>query len=222
MSYEMVNEYYKKLERILRTQYGARGRTFGVLLQSVEPKLPRLVVVGLHEVQRVRNKLAHVLEFGPNSVPLGFDELCKEIIIHLSTAESDARPIVRGSASLQDCCQKLLNDDVSIVVRCGICGSIHRARRTNRLEPLRSSTTITSKMVEVKIEDIGNYVNVPVVEVLVKTGDKVAKDDGLVVLESDKATMELPSPVAGVVRSLRTKVGDKVSQGSLILMIEVE
>ena len=53
---------------------------------------------------------------------------------------------------------------------------------------------------EVKVPDIGNYTNVPVIEVLVKAGDTVAKDQGLVTLESDKATMEVPSPVAGVVK----------------------
>ena len=61
---------------------------------------------------------------------------------------------------------------------------------------------------EVKVPDIGNYTNVPVIEVLVKAGDTVAKDQGLVTLESDKATMEVPSSIAGVVKEIRVKLGD--------------
>jgi pyruvate dehydrogenase E2 component (dihydrolipoamide acetyltransferase) len=73
---------------------------------------------------------------------------------------------------------------------------------------------------EVKVPDIGDFNDVPVIEVLVKAGDTVQKDDSLIVLESDKATMEVPSPVAGTVKELRIKVGDKVSQGTAILMLE--
>ena len=73
---------------------------------------------------------------------------------------------------------------------------------------------------EVKVPDIGNYTNIPVIEVLVKPGDTVAKDQGLVTLESDKATMEVPSPVAGTVREVKVKVGDEVSEGSIVALIE--
>src|SRR5438105_8640788 len=73
---------------------------------------------------------------------------------------------------------------------------------------------------EVKVPDIGDFKNVEVIEVLVKPGDAVAKEQSLVTLESDKATMEIPSPGAGVVKELRIKVGDKVSQGSPILVLE--
>src|SRR5690349_7952358 len=73
---------------------------------------------------------------------------------------------------------------------------------------------------EVKVPDIGDFKNVEVIEVLVKPGDKIAKEQSLVTLESDKATMEIPSPGAGVVKELRVKVGDKVSQGSPILVLE--
>jgi len=61
---------------------------------------------------------------------------------------------------------------------------------------------------EAKVPDIGNYTNVPVIEVLVKPGESVAKDQGLVTLESDKATMEVPAPFAGVVKAVKVKVGD--------------
>ncbi len=77
-----------------------------------------------------------------------------------------------------------------------------------------------SNIIEVKVPDVGDFKNIPVIEVLVSPGDAIAKEDSLVTLETDKATMEVPSPAAGVVKELRVKVGDKVSQGSLILMLE--
>ena len=74
--------------------------------------------------------------------------------------------------------------------------------------------------IEVKVPDIGDFKDVPVIELLVKPGDTVAAEDSLVTLESDKATMEVPAPAAGVVKELKVKVGDKVSEGSLILLLE--
>jgi dihydrolipoamide dehydrogenase len=73
---------------------------------------------------------------------------------------------------------------------------------------------------EVNVPDIGDFKDVEVIEVLVKPGDAIAKEQSLITLESDKATMEIPSPDAGVVKELRIKVGDKVSQGSPILVLE--
>jgi dihydrolipoamide dehydrogenase len=75
-------------------------------------------------------------------------------------------------------------------------------------------------MLEVKVPDIGDFKDVDVIEVLVKPGDRVAKEQSLISLESDKATMEIPSPADGVVKSLRVKVGDKVSEGAPILVLE--
>ncbi|QDQ29060.1 dihydrolipoyllysine-residue acetyltransferase [Chitinimonas arctica] len=73
--------------------------------------------------------------------------------------------------------------------------------------------------IEVKVPDIGDYQSVDVIEVLVKVGDQVGKDDSLLTLETDKATMEIPAPQAGVVQSVALKVGDKVSEGSLVLTL---
>ena len=73
---------------------------------------------------------------------------------------------------------------------------------------------------EVKVPDIGDFKEVEVIEVLVKPGDAVAKEQSLITLESDKATMEIPSPAAGKVSQLKIKVGDKVSKGSLILLLD--
>ena len=78
-----------------------------------------------------------------------------------------------------------------------------------------------SKTVEVRVPDIGDFKNVPVIEVLVKPGDAVKKEDPLVTLESDKATMDIPSPYVGVVKALKVKVGDKVSEGTAVLAIDV-
>ncbi len=77
-----------------------------------------------------------------------------------------------------------------------------------------------ANVVDVKVPDIGDYKDVEVVEVLVKPGDTVTKEQSLISLESDKATMEIPAPEAGVVQSIQVKLGDKVSQGSVILKLE--
>ncbi|HUF20730.1 MAG TPA: dihydrolipoyl dehydrogenase [Burkholderiales bacterium] len=77
-----------------------------------------------------------------------------------------------------------------------------------------------SQLIEVKVPDIGDFKDVPVIEVLVKPGDSVEEETSLITLESDKATMEVPSPAAGTVKELKVKVGDKVAEGALILTLE--
>jgi pyruvate dehydrogenase E2 component (dihydrolipoamide acetyltransferase) len=77
-----------------------------------------------------------------------------------------------------------------------------------------------AETIEVKVPDIGDYKDVPVIEVFVKPGDQVNAEESLITVESDKATMEVPSPSSGTVKELRVKVGDKVSQGSLVLVLE--
>ena len=74
-------------------------------------------------------------------------------------------------------------------------------------------------LIEVKVPDIGDFDEVSVIELLVKPGDTLAADDPLIVLESDKASMDVPAPFAGVVQSLEVKVGDRLSQGDLILLL---
>ena len=74
--------------------------------------------------------------------------------------------------------------------------------------------------IEVKVPDISDFKDIPVIEVFVKAGDAVKAEDSLVSLESDKATMDVPAPAAGVVREVRLKLGDKVSEGSLILTLD--
>ena len=88
----------------------------------------------------------------------------------------------------------------------------------------RSSAGATSSsapgLQEARVPDIGDFSDVPVIEVLVAVGDTVVKDQGLITLESDKATLEVPTPLAGVVKELKVKVGDTLSKGSVVALIE--
>ena len=78
-----------------------------------------------------------------------------------------------------------------------------------------------SQVIEIKVPDIGNFSNVDVIDVLVKVGDTVAAEDALITLESDKAAMDIPSPVAGTIKTLNIASGDKASEGTLICLMEV-
>ena len=75
-------------------------------------------------------------------------------------------------------------------------------------------------LVDIKVPDIGDFTDVEVIEVMVKPGDPVRVDDSLITIESDKASMEVPSTQAGIVKEIRVKIGDKVSEGSPIVVIE--
>ena len=77
-----------------------------------------------------------------------------------------------------------------------------------------------SSLTEVKVPDIGDFKDVEVIEILVKPGDSVSKEASLITVESDKATMEIPAPAAGVVKELKVKLGDKVAEGSMILLLD--
>ena len=77
-----------------------------------------------------------------------------------------------------------------------------------------------SQLIDIKVPDIGDYKDVPVIEVLVKAGDRVEKEQSIVVLESDKATMDIPSSHSGLVKEVRVKVGDSISEGTIVLVLE--
>ena len=77
-----------------------------------------------------------------------------------------------------------------------------------------------SQIIEIKVPDIGDYKDVPVIEVLVKPGDQVEKEQSIVVLESDKATMDVPSSHSGIVKEVKVKIGDNLSQGSVVIILE--
>lgn len=84
-----------------------------------------------------------------------------------------------------------------------------------------ASTESSTAVIDVKVPDIGGDTDVDVIEVLVSVGDKIDAETGLITLETDKATMDVPAPKAGVVKSVDAKVGDKVSEGSLVITLEV-
>lgn len=77
-----------------------------------------------------------------------------------------------------------------------------------------------SQLIEIKVPDIGDYKDVPVIEVLVKPGDQIEKEQTLVTLESDKATMDVPSSQAGIVKEVKVKVGDNISEGTVVVVLE--
>ena len=79
-----------------------------------------------------------------------------------------------------------------------------------------------TQAIEVRVPDIGDFKDVPVIEVLVKAGDRVKKNDSLITLESEKASMEVPSPLGGVVADLKVKLGDRVSEGAVILTLATD
>ncbi|PPU38705.1 dihydrolipoyllysine-residue acetyltransferase [Xanthomonas arboricola] len=88
-----------------------------------------------------------------------------------------------------------------------------------KAEPAAPAASSEGGLIEARVPDIGDYTDIPVIEVLVAVGDTVAKDQSLVTLESDKATMEVPSSAAGVVKELKVKVGDTLSQGNVVAII---
>ena len=79
-----------------------------------------------------------------------------------------------------------------------------------------------SSATEVRVPDIGDFTDVPVIEIHVEPGGQVAPEDPLVTLESDKATMDIPAPSAGTVKQLSVKIGDRVSEGSVLLVLEMD
>ncbi|MCW8825798.1 MAG: hypothetical protein OQK78_05165, partial [Gammaproteobacteria bacterium] len=78
-----------------------------------------------------------------------------------------------------------------------------------------------SSVIDITVPDIGDYQDIEIIEVLVSAGDTVAVEDSLIVLESDKAAMDIPTTQAGTIKEIKVAVGDRVSQGSLILTLEV-
>ena len=99
-------------------------------------------------------------------------------------------------------------------------GAAAPASPTQAAVPAASPTNSGGALIEVKVPDIGDYKDVPVIEVLVKAGDKVEKEQSIVVLESDKATMDVPSTHAGIVKEVKVKVGDNLSEGSVVIILE--
>src|SRR5712664_1717685 len=93
-------------------------------------------------------------------------------------------------------------------------------RISRRTGDLKKYGTNAMSLIELKVPDIGDFKEVEVIELLVKRGDTINVDQSLITVESDKASMEIPASHAGVVKELKVKLGDKVSEGSLVLVLE--
>ena len=109
----------------------------------------------------------------------------------------------------------------TLVITLEVSGGEAAAPVAAAVEPAAPAAPAASQVIDVKVPDIGGDTDVPVIEILVKAGDSIAEDTGLVTLETDKATMDVPSPKAGVVKSVALTEGDKVSEGTLVITLEV-
>src|SRR5205814_7648921 len=97
-------------------------------------------------------------------------------------------------------------------------GALHRLSRAGDRRHAPERPVMAA--IEVKVPDIGDFTDIPVIEVFVKPGDTIKKDESIVTLESDKATMDVPSTQSGTVKEVKVKLGAKVSQGSVLLLLE--
>src|SRR6202030_2538678 len=97
-----------------------------------------------------------------------------------------------------------------------------RAQQGSRQVTVTAGEGVMGEIAQVSVPDIGDFTDVPIIEIQVKPGDWVKAEDPLITLESDKASMEVPSPAAGIVKTVAVKLGDKVSEGTPILTLEVD
>ncbi|RUO56372.1 dihydrolipoyllysine-residue acetyltransferase [Pseudidiomarina homiensis] len=142
-----------------------------------------------------------------------------DLIAMLEAADSSAdADVPRGSTTGESDTNDDAEDDVP---RGSTTGESDANDDADSDDVARGSTTGETKTIEVKVPDIGEDGEVDVIEVLVNEGDSIEKEDGLITLETDKATMDVPSPEAGTVKSVEVNVGDKVSEGSLVITLEV-
>jgi pyruvate dehydrogenase E2 component (dihydrolipoamide acetyltransferase) len=150
------------------------------------------------------------------------DKLSEGSVVALIEAEGDAEkqippgpPSAKGEGK-----QAASQSSASPPWEKGAMGDSPSMEGEDKQSAAPSPAPAASGMQEARVPDIGDYSDVPVIEVLVRVGDTVARDQGLATLESDKATMEVPSPFAGTIRELKVKVGDTVSEGSVVALIE--
>ena len=138
-------------------------------------------------------------------IPAPMSGTVKEVLIKVGDKVSEGSPILTLELAEQP--QVAAQDPHPAVHSAGAAGDA-------------PSDSGSGSLQDIHVPDIGDFKDVDVIEVLVQPGDAVNKDDSLITLESDKASMDIPSPVAGTVKELKISVGDKVSQGSLILVME--
>ncbi len=144
------------------------------------------------------------------------------VIAVLELLQADAPAPVEGQAAKESSTQQTEASSASSAVPAPEKAHAVPEAPTAASEQQASSPSMgqSNQAVEVKVPDIGDYQNVPVVDVLVAVGDQVAADQSLVTLESDKATIDIPSPFAGIVQKITVKSGDTVSEGSVIVILE--
>ncbi|MBL8540871.1 MAG: branched-chain alpha-keto acid dehydrogenase subunit E2, partial [Betaproteobacteria bacterium] len=107
----------------------------------------------------------------------------------------------------------------SLILTLEAAGAAESAAKSPKVSAPPAPTSAPGGVAEVKVPDIGDFKDVPVIEIFVKPGDSVKAEQALITLESDKATMDVPSPIGGIVQEVKVKLGDKVSEGSVILSL---
>ncbi len=125
---------------------------------------------------------------------------------------------------------KVSEGSLVVIVEAGAAGVVDDApiadEELNVISPepveVLAAVAMTVSIIEIKVPDVGDVADIDVIEVLIQTGDSVEKEQTLAVLETDKASMDLPSTEAGIVKDVFVKVGDKVSEGALIISLEVQ
>ncbi|TRW50389.1 dihydrolipoyllysine-residue acetyltransferase [Aliidiomarina halalkaliphila] len=142
-------------------------------------------------------------------------------LIEAADADSDEASDSDSEAKADDAASDDSSDQEEDTKNSGDQGNDKEEKSAPKAETSKKKSSGSTEVIEVKVPDIGDSGEVDVIEVLVSEGDEVSEEDGLITLETDKATMDVPSPKAGKVKSLKVKVGDKVSEGSLVLELEI-
>jgi len=144
-------------------------------------------------------------------IPAPFAGKVEEILVQVGDKVSQDKLIIKMSTA----------DVAESAPAAEVVASAPAAAEVKAEESAPAAAPAASQVIEVTVPDIGDESDVDIIEVLVAEGDEIEAEAGLITLETDKATMDVPAPQAGTVKALKVKVGDKVSQGSLVLMLEV-
>ncbi|WP_410497451.1 dihydrolipoyllysine-residue acetyltransferase [Chitinibacter sp. S2-10] len=185
----------------------------------IELKIPDIGGHAGVEVIEVFVKVGDVIEKEQSLITLETDKATMEVPSTEAGIVKEMRIKVGDKASEGDVVLMLEVGAAAAAPAPAAAAPVAAAPAAASAAPAAAATSSTSSIVEVHVPDIGNFDAVEVIEVNVKVGDTVSLDDGLITLESDKASMEVPSTAAGVVESIAVKVGDKVAQGALVLTV---
>ncbi|UYK76379.1 dihydrolipoyllysine-residue acetyltransferase [Xanthomonas sacchari] len=188
------------------------------------PVIEVLVAVG-DTVKKDQSLVTLESDKATMEVPSPFAGVVKEIKVKVGDSLSEGKvvaliEVAEGGASAAPAAAKATPAPAQQAAAPAAAPAQNAVKPAPAPAPAAAAAAATG-VVEARVPDIGDYSDVPVIEVLVAVGDTVKKDQGLVTLESDKATMEVPSSVAGVVKELKVKVGDSLSEGKVVALIEV-